>query len=195
MDREKLKLLRNKIAIPLKEAIELLKENNGDIKASETAFHQKKIEEICVITEDEEQLVKQYYRKFNHDKEKVIRKLCERQLIFTIKETSVPKNSIGFIFWYEQENGEQYKTLNRNSAFIPTEDFDYILEEFKSACTENFDRTGFNYFDKVTTLKIIEGINTISKHDPKLKEFLNELNKWILEKMAYAHRLVVYGNL
>lgn len=48
MNNEKIKILRNRIAIPLDIAIKLLKENNDDIDASEQKFHNINIKEISV---------------------------------------------------------------------------------------------------------------------------------------------------
>ena len=51
MDIEKIKTLRNKIAIPLDIAIKLLKNNNGNIEDSEREFHNNNIKEISVLAE------------------------------------------------------------------------------------------------------------------------------------------------
>lgn len=67
MSNENIKILRNKILIPLNKAIELLKKNNGDIELSEQDFHNENIIEICKVTECEEETARKEYQICNYE--------------------------------------------------------------------------------------------------------------------------------
>ena len=195
MEKEILKELRNKLPVTLKEAIELLKKNDGDIQACEEDFHRLKVLEICRETDCEVEKANRFYKKFNFDKEKAIRGINEEQLVLTTGEPQIGKNAIGFILYFEDENGEPYKTVKRNDIFIPTMDFDYIIEEFKSNCSENFDIRAHNYFDRAQSELIMEGIDRIETKKQNVIEFLHDVKNWIQRNLKHAEILVVYGNL
>ncbi|TAE75144.1 MAG: hypothetical protein EAZ85_02930 [Bacteroidetes bacterium] len=205
MNSEKIKILRNKIAIPLDIAIKLLKENNGNIEASEKEFHNNNIKEISVVTECDFETARESYELCKYDTTKAIEKINSKQIIITTRENSTPRNEIGFILWAENNEGENYKTKKRNDAFIPTADFDYVITEFRSVfplenlwnknIDEHFDVCGHNYFDKKTCRIIIEKIKQKKSDELKITKFKNELIKWLNDKLTYAEYLVVYGNL
>lgn len=195
MESQKLKSLRTKIPISLKEAIELLKKNNGNIEACEEEFHNKRIVEICKIAECDNDKAKRFYEKFNFNKEKAIKEINNEQKILTIGNQKIAKNAIGFVLWFEDDNGEQFKTKKRNDIFIPTEDFDYIKEEFASNCSENFDITFNNYFNRNECKLILEALEKKNRINQNQDKFLNDLKHWINENLKFVDTLVVYGNL
>lgn len=204
MDSEKVKLLRSKIAIPLDIAIKLLKDNNGNIEDSEQEFHNNNIKEISFLAECDFETARESYLFYKYDKTKAVEKINSKQVIITTRENPIPRNEIGFILWPEKD-GENYKTKKRNDAFIPTADFDYVINEFKSvfplenpwnkSMDEYFDVCGHNYFDKKTCRIIIDKIEQTQTDDLKIMKFRNELVEWLNDKLAYAEYLAVYGNL
>lgn len=205
MDSEKIKTLRNKIAIPLNIAINLLEKNNDDVLASEQAFHNNNINEISSIAECDFETARDAYHFCKYDNIKAIKKINSKQVIITTRENPTPRNEIGYIIWPTSKNQEYYTTKKRNDAFIPTADFDYVLEIFKSVFPlkhprydrfeNNFDTCGTNLFDKETCKKIVEKIRQLKTEDRKVKQFLQELIDWFTDKLAYADIIVVYGNL
>jgi hypothetical protein len=205
MDSEKIKLLREKLSIPLDTAVKLLKKYNGDLLISEQEFHNDNIKEIIIATECNEEIAKTNYNHCNYDKLKAIEKINSIQIILSTRENAKHRNEIGFILCPKNESGENYKTVKRNDAFIPTDDFDYIIKEFKSAfplqnpwsniIEESFDACGHNYFDKKTCILIVDRINKLKTDNLTIRIFLQEVSQWIIEKLQYAEYIVVYGNL
>ncbi|WP_160136053.1 hypothetical protein [Chryseobacterium sp. c4a] len=205
MDNEKIKLLRNKITIPLSVAIQLLKKNNGNINASEQEFHNNNIREISISTECDPDTARENYEICLFDITKAIERINSRPIIITTRDSLSPRNEIGFILWPENKEGEYYKTVKRNDAFIPTADFDYVINEFKSVFPltnpwngyiENaFDACGHNFFDRNTCRIIINRINQVRTDELKVAQFKNELIEWLNDKLVYAEYIVVYGNL
>lgn len=205
MDLQKIKSLRNKIAIPLDTAIELLRKHDNNILACKEEFYNNNIKEISILTECKEEIAKENYIFCNYDKAKTIHRINSRQIIITTRKDKAPKNEIGYILWPENANGEGYKTVKRNDAFIPTADFEIIIEVFKSVfplqnpwnknIEDSFDTCGNNYFDNKTCLQIIARINSIKTDDPNIKQFLHEVIQWFDDKLKYADYIVIYGNL
>lgn len=205
MNSEKIKILRNKIAIPLDIAIKLLKDNDGNIEDSEREFHNTNIKEISVLAESDFETARESYNFCKYDKIKAIEKINSKQVIITTRENPTPRNEIGFILWPEYKDGENYTTKKRNDAFIPTADFDYVIDAFRSVfplenpwnknIEECFDVCGHNYFDKNTCRIIIKKIEQTKTDELKVSEFKNELIEWINNKLTYADYLAIYGNL
>lgn len=205
MNSEKIKMLRNKIAIPLETAIKLLKQNNGDIEASEQEFHNNHIKAISLLAECDFETARESYIFCKYDKEKAVEKINSKQIIITTRENPTPRNEIGFIVYPLNKDREYYKTKKRNDAFIPTADFDYVINEFRSVFPlENpwnkdiekyFDVCGHNYFDNKTCLRIIEKINQTDQGIPRVQKFKKELIEWFQDKLKYAEYIIVYGNL
>jgi hypothetical protein len=205
MDSEKIKILRNKIAIPLGVAIKLLKENNGDIEASEKEFHNNNIKEISVAAECDFETSRESYVFCKYDTTKAIEKINSKRVIITARENRTSKNEIGFILWPTNKDGESYKTKKRNDVFTPAADFDYVINEFKSVfplenpwnrmLEEHFDICGHNYFDKKTCKTIIKKIMKKNTEVVKINKFKNELIAWLNDKLIYADYIAVYGNL
>ncbi|MEJ5105060.1 hypothetical protein [Chryseobacterium sp. MYb328] len=197
--------MRNKITIPLDVAIQLLKKNNGDIDISEQEFHNNNIREISISAECDPDTARENYELCKYDITKAIERINSRQIIITTRDAPSPRNEIGYILWPEDQDGECYKTTKRNDAFIPTTDFDYVIDEFKSVFPlENpwnkemevsFDICGHNYFDKTTCKIIIDRIMRTKTDELKVAKFKNELIEWLDDKLEYAEYIVVYGNL
>jgi len=196
MTLDNLKILREKITIPLAVAIQLLKQHNGDIDLCIQEFHQSNILEIVNQTDCDKSIAQTYYQKNQYDIDKAIHEINNLQVIITTRDNPTPKNEIGFIFWPEKENGEYYKTVKRNDAFIPTSDFDYVKDIFSNACEEEpFDSCGHNYYNKKAINQIIQNISNLPTMNSTLERFKAELIKWLEDKRNYAYCLVVYGNL
>ena len=205
MDRKKLNALRERVSIPMKDAIELLKKTNGDIPAAENEFHALKIKDICRLADCDEETAAQTYKLYNCDIEKAISKINNRDIIITTRDTLGPKNEIGYSLWPETKNGDCYKTVKRNAVFIPSSDFDYIIEEFKSVFPQKhpvfkhvekeFDPCGDNHFSNSVCKQILSKIEQIKKSDPKIEKFLEEVKDWLNDKLEYADIIVVFGNL
>lgn len=205
MDTGKLNMLRNSISIPLGRAIQLLKKNNGDVRASEMEFHCDNISEICIAAACNQETAEKYYHECRYDLAKATEKINALPVIITTGEHPSPRNEIGFILWPITASGEYYKTTKRNDAFIPTADFGYIIHAFKAAfpvqypeinySDDSFDDCGHNYFDNAACRKIMERIRHPETEDPDVKKFKNELISWLDDKLQYADYMVVYGNL
>ena len=206
MKKEKIKELRKIISIPLKKAIELLRKNNGDILASEVEFHNHNIKNISQITECDEEIVKKEYEICKYDVKKTIDRINAREVIITTRIDRIRCNEIGFELWPMNAEGEEYKTVKRNDIFIPTADFDYIIEVFKSVfpqkdpITKNIQNylypCGFNHFDKSTCKLILEKIDQIGfNNKPEIEHFIKEVKEWFEDKLKYADIIAVYGNL
>jgi hypothetical protein len=206
MDSEKIKMLRNRITIPLDIGIKLLKENNGDIDSSEKEFHNNNIIEISVLAECDFDTARDNYDFCKYNTMKAVEKINSKQVIITTRENPTPRNEIGFILWPKNKDGENYKTKKRNDAFIPTADFNYVINEFTSVFPlENpwnkniekyfFEVCGQNYFDNETCKKIVEKIKQTKTNELKVTKFKNELIEWLSDKLIYADYIAVYGNL
>ncbi|KAF2514660.1 hypothetical protein [Flavobacterium foetidum] len=203
MNTESIKILRSKIAIPLSEAIRLLKKNKGDILLSEQDFHDENIRQICEKTDCKAAAARKEYQICNGDVIKTIERINQKPVVITTGNNPVSK--IGFILWPENAEGEFYKTEKRNDVFIQTEDFDIVLKEFQAVfpmknpwnnqMENEFDVLGHNYFDKETCRQIIEEINKVQTRDENEENFLGELKNWLNDKLNYADYIVVYGNL
>ncbi len=68
----KVKALREIMPIPMAEAVELLKENNGDIKTCAEIFKAKSIELICKETGCSENMAIEFYEKEKFDLNRTI---------------------------------------------------------------------------------------------------------------------------
>jgi hypothetical protein len=185
-------------------AINLLKKNNGNILACEQEFHNDNIKEICITAECNKETARESYNSCNYNKTKAIEKINLKQVIITTRESSKRRNEIGYIIWPENKDGENYKTKKRNDAFIPSDDFEFKINEFKSvypiknpwkSIEKSFDVCGHNYFNKVTCKFIINKISERNNDEVKIKKFKDEIINWLNDKLDYADYIVVYGNL
>lgn len=202
MNSENIKILRSKISIPLNKAVELLKKNNGDVALSEQDFHDENIFEISKIADCDQETARKEYQICNYDVIKTVKRINDKPV--KIGTGKFP-DSIGFILWPENAEGEFYKTEKRNDVFIQTEDFDIVLEKFQSVfplknpwnntVEDKFDVLGNNFFDKKTSKHIVEKISLIETDDQNAKDFLLEIITWLNDKLTYADYIVVYGNL
>lgn len=203
MKPESIKILRSKISIPLNEAIQLLKKNNGDVVLSEQDFHNENIKEICEKTECTEETARKEYHICKNDVAKTIERINRKPV--AIATGNYVYSKIGFILWPANEDGKFYETEKRNDVFIQTEDFDIIIEAFNSVypfisphnglIEDGFDYCGHNFFDHKTSVAIVQKISQIQTNDEKVKTFLKQVINWLNDKLPYADRIVVYGNL
>jgi hypothetical protein len=205
MDNSKVKTLRNKITIPLDMAIQLLQENNGDIDASEKAFHHNNIKAISELAVCDFETARESYTFCKYDLAKAIEKINPKPIILTTRENPTPRNEIGFLLYPINKNGEYYKTNKRNDAFIPTDDFDFIIKAFQSVfpmknplnnvMETDFDVCSSNIFDHTTCKIILEKMNQNKQEDIKVAKFIKEVMHWFSDKLEYADYIEVYGNL
>ncbi|WP_378174004.1 hypothetical protein [Aquimarina sp. SS2-1] len=201
---QKLKILREKLSIPLDVAMQLLKENDGDVFICEQEFHKNNLNTICRLAECDEIIAKKYYQICNFDIEKSIKKIHQRLFFLTTtpKETI---DKIGFILWAENERLDTYVTSRDRSLFIQTKDFDYIIDAFKSVfpiidqkgtiTDKHFSTTSSNFFDNKTSRIIVNRMSRIKTKNPNVEAFLRDLIKWFNIQLRYADTIVVYGNL
>lgn len=205
MDRNAINILRSRITIPLDVAIQLLKENKGDIDASEQAFHNNNITEITLAAECDYKTAKEHYELYKYNITKAIKKINSKEIIITTSEIPIARNAIGFILWPENDKREGYKTTKRNDIFIPDADFDLVINEFKSVfplrnpwnkmIEDSFDNCGHNYFDNKSCRIIVARIKQSKTDDPKVIEFKKQLIEWLNDRLRYADYITVYGNL
>lgn len=191
--------------MPLTTAIRLLKSNDGDIYICEQEFHKEIIREICKAAECEEETAKEYYIASIYDLNKAVEKINQRAVTITTRVNKASKNEIGFVLWPETATREAYKSAKRNDIFIPTDDFDYILETFASAfpvynpltkeVETSFNVCGLNYFDNQTCTRVAERISRIECDDLPIKQFLQDVATWLNDTLKYAEYILVYGNL
>ncbi len=108
-------------------------------------------------------------------------------------------NKIGFIFFVENEQHND-KGIN---LFIPTEDFDYIIDIFRQTFPlkdnegdfqQNFEVCWENYFDKETCYKIIEKLAKIENENIQ-KCIIKDLIEWIKSQLWHNNWIIVEGNL
>lgn len=205
MDPTKIKILRSRTAIPLDVAIQLLKENNGDIDASEQAFHHNKIRAIVFEAECDYETAKEYYELCKYDTTKAIERINDRTVRISTREKPTSRNEIGFSIWPADNDINYYKTKKRNDVFIANYDFDLILDEFNSVfpiqnpwnklIENSLDHCGYNYFDNPTCQIILERIKQSKTDDPKVLEFKTQFIAWFEDKLNYATYIVVFGTL
>ncbi len=195
MDKRKLKILRTEISIPIKEAVELLRKNNGNVLACKNDFHNNNVEKIIGSTGCKKEVANDFYTKYNCDITKAISKINDRQIVFTTSDFEPPQNAIGFTLWAENSNGEIYKTVKRNDIFIPTSDFNYIIEEVKAVSSESFSICGYNYFDQNESKILIKKIEAIKSNNLKVEAFLKKVKEWFIDKLQHADFIVISGNL
>ncbi|MCX5466631.1 hypothetical protein [Acinetobacter nematophilus] len=209
MNKEKLKAFREKVDIPLIEALSLLKQNNDDIEQSIAMFHQNRLNEICLTTGCNETLAKAYYTHpvYQQNVEKIIEKIDEfnrRPIKLTIAENPKYVNKVGFFIWAEDENLVEVQHEKNRTYFIPQDDFAYVIEIFKSifplwSLQRNefegrFDPCSVNYFDYNAVQKIVSDLRDLSFEDIKIMNFLEHLACCLEEKIQIGTYVIVFGN-
>jgi len=213
MDLEKIKILRQKIPIPLNESIQLLNKCNWDIDIAKNAYYDTIIQEISKLTDEADlTYISKLYKRNNYNKSKTIRQIDKKkqgQTIFISIENSIHKKQvreIGFSLWAEKLTGDRYKNENDGEIFIPYDDFKNIINQFKSVMPfvcpynegtiiEDFDHCGENYFDNKTCKTIVANVDKITTSDPDINLFFKNFTKWMKEKLTYAEIVIVDGNL
>ncbi|ENW96895.1 MAG: hypothetical protein KAZ18_01625 [Acinetobacter sp.] len=196
MDREKIEQIRNELSIPLIYAIKLLNENQNNVSAAVNNFHKENIEKVIQATKCNTVIAQEIYQNSNFDVEKSIRKIKSHVITLTTRENQQRvKNEIGFIVWAESQG----KKTNTNDIFIPIKDFDYILKAFQEVLASDrqssFAMCGDNYFDRETSLFILNEIQKIQINNPQINDFLETVINWWSEQLIDAEFIVVYGNL
>lgn len=213
MDIEKIKKLREKLALPLTQARQLLQQNQGDIEQSIHAYHHQNIAQICQETDCDESLAKQtYWRYFNP--KKTDNSHCIAKAIKTINDSvtvisSQPSYSkIGFCIWGETQAGEVYQPFitRKHLIFVSSDDFDIILPYFKQVfpvktpygIEDSFDYCGNNWFENVVFWQIISDIKANKHHicqsNTDYQNFLLRFVSWCDGLLSYAEVVVVAGN-
>lgn len=203
MNIENLKNLRQKISIPLKEAIALLETYKGDLIACEKAFHEQNIAKIIAATNCEKELAQKEYFIFKNDINKAIVRINNKPIIIARPYNIHEK--IGFVLFPLKSNREYYNTERRNDVFIPSIDFDLIIEDFNAIypITNPINKMiehsiyiyGYNYFNKVDIIKIFERIKLRKANDNLEEDFFKKVIEWFEEKLAYADIIAVLGTL
>ncbi len=107
--------------------------------------------------------------------------------------------------WEENEDLNKYITSRDRRLFIPTDDFDYVIDVFKSVfpiqnpnssqLEESFDICGHNFFTNEICRVIVGKLAEIETENPNVEKFIRDLIKWFNIRSRYAKWIVVYGNL
>jgi hypothetical protein len=193
MNTEKIQALRRKIAISITTANELLLENNQDVLLAETMFHEQNIKKIADLTGCDDQEVAANYKICGFDVVKTITRLQNKGRIITTRANKSLKNEIGFILYPKAIKKADYHT-KRSDVFIPTADFDYIINEFRQMHPD-FDIYGHNYFDTTACNRIIDQIKQLKTTDETVNQFLAAVVDWFDDALKKSDIIVVYGNL
>lgn len=129
----------------------------------------------------------------------------KKRKIISTENDLIYKNKIGLLLWTEDENGDEIPNAEEEYIFIPTEDFDFVINDFKSVfplinpwteMVENhFDACGNNYFNQENMKIIIQKLKSQLFESDKVENFKIELLNWLEEKSVAAPYIVVYGNL
>lgn len=129
----------------------------------------------------------------------------KKRKIISKENDLIYKNKIGLLLWTEDENGDEIPNAEEEYIFIPTEDFDFVINDFKSVfplinpwteIVENhFDACGNNYFNQENMKIIIQKLKSQLFESDKVENFKIELLNWLEEKSVAAPYIVVYGNL
>lgn len=129
----------------------------------------------------------------------------KKRKIISTENDLIYKNKIGLLLWTEDENGDEIPNAEEEYIFIPTEDFDFVINDFKSVfplinpwteMVENhFDACGNNYFNQENMKIIIQKLKSQLFESDKVENFKIELLNWLEDKSVAAPYIVVYGNL
>lgn len=202
MEREKIEQIRHELSISLIYAIKLLKENQNDVAASIISFHNDNIEKVVQATNCEVSVAQDSYQYCGFNVDKAIKKIKSQVMLLTTRESQKKiKNEIGFLLWAESEG---HKT-STNDIFIPMQDFDYVLDAFKIACSDDqldnslsktsFDVCGYNYLDHHTCTAILNAMLKIPTNNLVVENFIKALISWWRDQLNNTEYIVVYGNL
>ena len=204
---EKVKELRNRISIPMKKAIELLKKNNGDILLCETEFRNMNIAEICDRTMCGEELVRKTYKECGFDTEKTIVCLSSRGRTISTRNINerTPKREIGYSLSPSRYGEKWWLTPASECVFISADDFDYIYDIVNSIFPITDPETqeksysiypcGDNRISKKAWETIIDKLETKHFEEQKVDKFVKDVICWVKEKLENADEIVLDGNL
>jgi len=211
MDKEKIKILRERVPIALPDALQLLNQCNWDIETVIKEFYDSSIQETSSVTDETNiNYISKLYAANNYNSLKTIETLKKKKqqevsclsILHGIQKKRV--REIGFSVWAEKKSGDNYE--DNDAIFIPYNDFKTIIYSFESAfpfqnpyeqneLIESFDHYGENFFDNQTFGMIVSAIEHKESTDIKTQQFLHHFIEWGYKKLAYAEIIIVYGNL
>lgn len=199
---ETIKKLREELHMPLKTALELVKNYGEDFEVCREKYHQNQILIIAQTTECDTDTAQAYYIRYGYDVEKVMKKIRERVVKIRVDESVPPKYKYGYQFYSFDAEGE-LSNKNDNYIFIHSEDFEWLWEAFESVfpvefegdVQHRFDATGSNYFGREQVQQVISYIRTMAFEDEKVKLFAQKVADWLEKQLQYATTIEVYGTL
>ncbi|WP_111858193.1 hypothetical protein [Acinetobacter sp. CFCC 10889] len=213
MNKEKLNELRSKITIPLAEALALLRQYDENIERCIQAYHDENIGKICFETACESMVAEKYYYdvSYQNNVKKVVEKIIhindalnEMPIKLTVEENPETVSNIGFFIWAADEDLEFIVSEKNRRYFIPSDDFSYVIEIFRSMypvlnpCSGKmeryFDACFDNYFGQETIQRIISKIQILNFLDINVMNFLAKIVQCLEEKMSIGTYVVVEGN-
>lgn len=122
----------------------------------------------------------------------------------TIEENPKSVSNIGFFIRAEDENLESIDDERNKIYFIPSDDFSYVIEIFRSVypilnpqsekLEQHFDVCFDNYFDQDAIQTIISKIKVLSFEDIEIMKFLEKIVQCLEEKRSIGTYVVVEGN-
>lgn len=199
---ETIKKLREELHLPLKIAMELVKEYGEDFEICQEKYHQNQISSIAQTTECDVNTARDYYIKYQYDVEKTIRKIRERVVKIRVDEGVPPVYPYGFQL-YSLDSEGNFPNENNHFIFIHSEDFEWIWDafelvfpvEFEGDMQHRFDATGSNYFGRKEVRQIISYLRNMKFDDEKVKIFAQKVADWLEKQLQYAQTIEVYGTL
>lgn len=209
MNKEKLNELRSKISIPLVQAMKLLKQYDENVEQCIQAFHDENIKKICEETGCDLSIIFEYYHDvaYEYNVGKVIAKveaLIHRPIKLTIEENPLYVDKVGFFIWAEDENLNTIDDERNRTYFIPSYDFSYVIDVFKSVfplfnpirdeLELGFDICFDNYFDQDTIQIIISKIKGLHFTDLKIMCFLAKIVQCLEDKKSIGAYIIIEGN-
>ncbi len=209
MDREQLKKLRQRIDIPLQDAIRLLKQENGNIDAAIHLYRQQCIELIVEKLKCSPQSAQSYYVHYGLQFDKMLMSRQRRVAPLVVLSADIEHPAyphIGFDIWAEDENFNEVKSQPERRYFMYLDEFNQVLDIFNSVYPQihprslqlehQFDACFDNYFDHVTLHKIILQLQQRAlQPDVKQQIFITQLVECLEQKMQLGCYVVLDGNL
>lgn len=211
MDKEKIKVLRERIPIALPDALKLLNQCDWDVEIAFKKFHDISVQEISSATDEADiHYISKLYSANNYNTLRTIESLKKKKQqeinCLSIQHGIQKKRvrEIGFSLWAEKKSGDDYE--DDKGIFIPYNDFKTMINSFESVfpfqnpyeqneMIASFDDCGENFFDNQTFKIIVSTIEHMKSADIKTQQFLHHFIEWGHKKLAYAEIIIVYGNL
>ncbi|MBQ0152982.1 MAG: hypothetical protein KBS61_08840 [Chryseobacterium sp.] len=117
----------------------------------------------------------------------------KKRKIISTENDLIYKNKIRLLLWTEDENGDEIPNAEEEYIFIPTEDFDFVINDYKSVfplinpwteMVENqFDACGNNYFNQENMKIIIQKLKSQLFESDKVENFKIELLNWLKKNL------------